>query len=169
MKRLALADRQLAEVKRFKDLELAKAQRSSGKQPLPAQRVLTDAFCVNRLEEIRKLAGDSKLKDFTKGFERDVREEEISRVFKRFRCENVDGDPPYYCVSSPMMGRLAHTFREDYLDEDNVRRTSSQLALHANEITEEAKKSMQEEARIFKRRAKTLCGHLVCDLLSERC
>ncbi len=67
------------------------------------------------------------------------------------------GDPPYYCVSAPMMGRIAHTFREDYLDEDNVRRTSSHLALHANEITEEAKKSMQEEARTFKKRTERLC------------
>ncbi len=55
-----------------------------------------------------------------------------------------------------MLGRLTHTFKEDYLDEDRVRRASSELALHADEITEEAKRSMQEEARIFQRRTHNL-------------
>jgi hypothetical protein len=55
-----------------------------------------------------------------------------------------------------MIGRLTHTFREDYLDEDRVRRASCELALHADEITEEVKKSMQEEARIIERRTKNL-------------
>jgi hypothetical protein len=133
-KRIAAVERELAKVKRFKDLELAKGQRPPGEQPLPPQRVLTEVFCVNRLREIRKLAGNSKLKDFTKGFERDVREEEISRVFKRFRCENVDGDPPYFCVSAAMMGRLIHTFKEEYLSRDKVRRTACELDLHVDEI-----------------------------------
>ncbi len=55
-----------------------------------------------------------------------------------------------------MIGRLTHTFREDYLNEDNVRRTSCELARHADEITEEAKRSMQEEAKVFNRRTKNL-------------
>ena len=38
-----------------------------------------------------------------------------------------------------------------------MRRASGELALHANEITEEAKKSMQEEARMFKKRTETIC------------
>ena len=37
-----------------------------------------------------------------------------------------------------------------------VRRASSELALHAEEITEEVKRSMQEEARIFQRRTQNL-------------
>ncbi len=116
-KRLAKADKELAEVKRFRDraqerisVPLAKnpsvsvplAENPSVPVPLignpPAQRVLTETFRVNRLKEIRQLVGDSKLKDFTKGYEREVREEEISRIFKRFLCENVDGDIPYFCV-----------------------------------------------------------------------
>ena len=121
------------------------------------QRVLTETFVVKRLEEIRQFAGDAKLENFRNGFGRYTREAEIARIFGRFQRENGKGDPPYYCVSAAMLGRLTHTFREDYLEEDRVRRASSELALHAKEITEEAKKSMQEEAKTFERRAKALC------------
>jgi hypothetical protein len=55
-----------------------------------------------------------------------------------------------------MIGRLAHTFREDYLEEDRVRRASCELALHADAVTEEAKKSMQDDARMFQRRTRDL-------------
>ncbi len=107
-KRLAKADKELAEVKRFRDkaqerIPVPPAENPSVSAPPIenpiAQRVLTETFCVNRLKDIRQLAGDSKLQDFTKGYEREVREEEISRIFKRFRRENVNGDPPYFCVS----------------------------------------------------------------------
>jgi hypothetical protein len=55
-----------------------------------------------------------------------------------------------------MLGRLTHTFREDYLDEDNVRRASSELVLHADVVTKEAKRSMQDEAKKFQRKTRDL-------------
>ena len=70
-KRIAKYERDLAEVKRFRekapqrlsDEASEKIPASLTENPI-AQRVLTEAFCVNRLKEIRQLAGDSKLKDF---------------------------------------------------------------------------------------------------------
>ncbi len=102
MKRIARYERDLAEAKRFRDLEQER-QPPPGKASIPGQRVLTEAFFVNRLEEIRQFAGDTKLKNFKDGFERDTREEEISRIFRRFQRENSKGDPPYYCISAPMI------------------------------------------------------------------
>ncbi len=96
-KRLTKADKELAEAKRFRDkaqerIPVPPAENPSVPAPLIespiTQRVLTETFCVNRLKEIRQFAGDSKLNDFTKGYEREVREEEISRIFRRFRREN---------------------------------------------------------------------------------
>jgi hypothetical protein len=104
-KRIVRYERELSEVKRLRDEAQEKIPASPIENPI-AQRVLTEAFCVNRLKEIRQLAGDSKLKDFTKGYEREVREEEISCILKRFRRENVDGDPPYFCVSAEVVGMV---------------------------------------------------------------
>ncbi len=107
-KRLAMAERDLAEAKRFREQAQERLLAPPGNN-LSGQRLLGEAFCINRLEEICQFAGNSKLKDFTDGYERDVCEEEISRLFRRFRCENVEGDPPYFFVSASMMGRLTHT------------------------------------------------------------
>ena len=79
-------------MKRFRDHE-HENQRPPGEQPLPGQRVLTETFFVNRLEEIRQFAGDAKLGNFKDGFGRDTREEEIARIFGRFQRENNKGDP----------------------------------------------------------------------------
>jgi hypothetical protein len=49
-KRIATYEKELAAVKRFRDLEQEK-QRPPSEQTLTAQRVLTEAFCVNRLKE----------------------------------------------------------------------------------------------------------------------
>jgi hypothetical protein len=67
------------------------------------------------LAEIRQFVGVAKLENFRNGFVRYTREAEVARIFGRFQQENGKGDPPYYCVSASMVGRLAHTFREDYL------------------------------------------------------
>jgi hypothetical protein len=91
-KRIAFFERELAAVKRFRDHEQAR-QRPPGEQPLPGQRVLTETFFVNRLEEIRQFAGDAKLGNFKDGFGRYTREEEIARIFGRFQRENNKGDP----------------------------------------------------------------------------
>ena len=91
-KRMARAERDLAVAKRYREQSQERLPDPPANNVI-GQRVLTETFCINRLEEIRQFAGNSKLKDFTDGFERDIREEEISRLFKRFRRENGKGDP----------------------------------------------------------------------------
>jgi hypothetical protein len=98
-KRMVRAERDLAAAKRYREqsqerLSVPPANNVNG------QRVLTETFCINRLEDIRQFAGNSKLKDFTDGYERDIREEEISRLFKRFRCENKEDDPLLLCFGT---------------------------------------------------------------------
>jgi hypothetical protein len=186
-KTLARVEKDLAAVKRFRDnvqerTSVPPAENPSVPVPLTenptGQRVLTETFFVNRLAETRQFAGVAKLENFKNGFGRYTREGDIARIFRRFQRENVKGDPPYYCVSASMIGRLTHTFREDYLDEDRVRRASCELALHADEVTEEAKKSMQDEARIFQRRTKDLIdrkhkmlreSHRECEIALASC
>ncbi len=53
--RNARIERVLAEANRF---------REQSQEKFPAQRVLSEAFCINRLDRIRKLAGNERLKDF---------------------------------------------------------------------------------------------------------
>jgi hypothetical protein len=122
----------------------------------PRQRVLGLAFCVNRLEEIRRFAGNAKLQDFTDGFERDVREEEISHLFRRFRCDNGENDPPYFCVSAAILGRLTYTFKEEYIARDKARKTFTELGLHVDEIKELAKESMSQDANSIRMQTATL-------------
>ncbi len=79
---------------------------------VPAQRVLGEAFCITRLREIRQLAGDLHLRNFTDGSNRDHREQEITHLFRRFLRGNGEGEPPFFCVSAAILGRLIHTFKE---------------------------------------------------------
>ncbi len=150
-----MAERDLAAAKRFREQSQERFSVPPANNVI-GQWVLTETFCINRLKEIRQFAGNSKLKDFTDGYERDVREEEISRLFKRFRCENREGDPPYFCVSAPMMGRLTHTFKEECVSKDKVRRTACELDLHVDEIKEQAKKSMRQDATAIRMQTQNL-------------
>ncbi len=78
-----------------------------------AQRVLGEAFCITRLKEIRQLAGNLYLRNFTDGSNRDHREQEISHLFRRLLRKNGEGEPPFFCVSAAILGRLIHTFKEE--------------------------------------------------------
>ncbi len=108
------------------------------------------------MEEIRQFAGNTKLKDFADGFERDVREEKINHLFRRFRRENVKGDLPYFCVSAAILGRLTHTFKEEHIAKDKVRRTAVELDLHVDEIVEQAKESMSQDATAIRMQTQSL-------------
>jgi hypothetical protein len=111
--------------------------------PLP-QRVLGEAFCVNRLAQIRKLAGNERLME--EGFDRDPQEKEITHLFRRFLRDNGKKNPPYFCVSAAILGRLIHTFKEEHISNDKKRKTSSELGLYVDEIMEKAKESMEQDA-----------------------
>ncbi len=73
--------------------------------------------------------------------------DEISHLFRRFQRENVSGDPPYFCVSAEILGRLIHTFKEEYVTKDKTCRMSVKFDLHVDETIEEAKAVMSREVR----------------------
>jgi hypothetical protein len=66
-KRLVMAERDLADAKRFREQAQERLLAPPGNN-LIGQRVLGVSFCINRLEEIRQFAGNSKLKDFMDGY-----------------------------------------------------------------------------------------------------
>ncbi len=110
------------------------------------QRVLGEAFCVNRLDKIWQLAGNAKLKYLTDGSDRDNLEKDITHLFRRFLRENVEGDPPYFCVSASIIGRLIHTFKEDYITRAKALNASNEMDPHVNDIADQAKESMSQDA-----------------------
>jgi uncharacterized protein YoxC len=140
----ALKDAQNARIER--DLAEANRIRELSQEKLPAQRVLSEAFCINRLDRIRKLAGNERLKDFINGSNREDREKEITLLFKRFLRENVKGEPSYFCVSADVLWRMMHTFKEEYVTRAKVLESSIELDLHVNDIVEQAKESMSQDA-----------------------
>jgi hypothetical protein len=154
-KRMRLVEKDLAEAKRFREQSQEKLPAPQGNNFI-GQRVPSEAFCINRLDEICQFAGETKLKDFTDGFERNVREEEITHLFRRFRRENVKGYPPYFCVSASMLGRLTHTFKEEYITRDKVWRTAIELDLHVDEIVEQGKESMSQDATAIRMQTQSL-------------
>jgi hypothetical protein len=68
------------------------------------------------------MVGNSKLRDFADGKDCSTREEEITDFFKRFMRQNAEGGIPYFCVSAPILGRLLHTFKDDYITRAKVLR-----------------------------------------------
>ncbi len=118
--------------------------------PLP-QRVLGEAFCINRLDRIRQWAGNEQLKDFTNGSNRDNREKEITHLFRRYLRENVESDPPYFCFIADILGRLIHTFKEEYITRAKALNASIELDLHVNDIVEQAKESCQNSSSVLYR------------------
>jgi hypothetical protein len=138
--------------------------REGGKEKLPAppssnvevQRVLGEAFCINRLDSIRQLVGNAKLKDFADGADRDIREKDITHFFRRFLRQNVEGDSPYFCVSAAILGRLIHTFKEDYITRAKALNASMELHLHVDEIVDRAKESMSQDATAIRMQTQIL-------------
>jgi hypothetical protein len=78
-------------------------------------------------------------------------------LFRRFQRENNGGDPPYFCVSAEILGRLIHTFKEEYITKDKQRRITVELDLHVDEAIEEAKEVMSRELTAIQMRN---LGHL---------
>ena len=129
-------------------------RRNRKKEKLPApssgnvegQRVLTEAFCINRLDSIRQMVGSLKLGVFADGKDHSARAEEIAHFFKEFMRQDAEDDIPYFCVSVPILGRLLHTFKDDYVSRSKAREVDCELTLHVDEIIEKAKECMMEEA-----------------------
>ena len=123
---------------------------------LPAQRVLGEAFCITRLKEIRQLAGDLHLRDFTDGSNRDHREQEITHLFRRFLRGNGESDPPFFCVSAAILGRLIHTFKEEHITRDLERLASTELTNYVDEILQQSKDSLSQDAAAIRTKTQNL-------------
>jgi hypothetical protein len=55
-----------------------------------------------------------------------------------------------------MMGRLTHTFKEEYVSRDKVRHTAIELDLYVDEIKEHAKESMWQDATAIRMQTQNL-------------
>ena len=131
-------------------------QEAAASSKVVGQRVLSEAFCINRLEQIRQLAGNAKLKKLADGSIQEDVEGGITQLFRRFRCENVEGDPPYFCVSASIIGRLIHTFKEDYVTRAKALHLSLELDHHVDDIVEKAKESMSQDATAIRMQTQNL-------------
>ncbi len=112
------------------------------------------------------MAGNSKLRDFTDGSDRDHREKEITHLFRRLLRENGEDNPPFFCVSAAILGRLIHTFKEEYITQDQERRASAELDIHVGEIIEQAKERMSQDATAIRMRTQNFIdkqGRLIDD------
>ncbi len=92
------------------------------------------------------MAGDLHLRDFTDGSNRDHREQEITHLFRRFLRENGEDDPPFFCVSAAILGRLIHTFKEEHITQDLERHASAELVSYVDEILQQSKDSLSQDA-----------------------
>ena len=149
-------------------IEIAKRRQRNSKgkkkrksfQPAPpnnnveGQRVLREAFCINRLDSIRQMVGNSKLRDFADGKDSSTREEEITDFFKRFMRQNAEDGCPYFYVSAPILGRLLHTFKDDYVTRAKATEVDCELTLHVDEIMEQARESMSKDAMAIRMQTK---------------
>ncbi len=101
------------------------------------------------------MAGDLHLRDFTDGSNRDHREQEITHLFRRFLRGNGESDPPFFCVSAAILGRLIHTFKEEHITQDLERRASTELVSYVDEILQQSKDSMSQEAAAIRTRTQS--------------
>jgi hypothetical protein len=139
-------------------------RRNKRKEKLPAlsssdvegQRVLTEAFCINRLESIRQMVGSTKLGIFADGKDHSARAEQIAQFFDEFKRQNADDDSPYFYVSVPILGRLIHTFKDNYLPRGTAIAVDFELTQHVDGIVEKAKVSMLEDASAIRLHTKAL-------------
>ncbi len=138
-------------------------RRSRKREKLPApsssdvegQRVLTEAFCINRLDSIRQMVGSAKLGVFADGKDNSARAEQIAQFFDELRRQNAEDDAPYFCVSAPILGRLLHTFRDDCISKSTSIAVDFELTQHVDGIVEKAKESMLEDASAIRLQTKT--------------
>ena len=70
----------------------------------------------------------------------------ITHLFRRFLRENVEGGPPFFCVSAAILGRLIHTFKVEHITQDQERRASEELVGYVDEILQQSKDSMSQDA-----------------------
>ncbi len=98
------------------------------------------------------MAGDLHLRNFTDGSNRDHREREITHLFRRFLRGNGEGEPPFFCVSAAILGRLVHTFKEEHITQDLERRASEELVGYVDEILRHSKDSMSQDATAIRMR-----------------
>ncbi len=62
------------------------------------------------------------------------------------------------------MGRLVHTFKEEYISNDKKRTASLELELHVDEVMESAKESMAQDATAIRMQTQNLIVGLILNL-----
>jgi hypothetical protein len=66
--------------------------------------------------------------------------------------KNGEDDPPFFCVSAAILGRLIHTFKEEYITQDQERRASAELGIYVDEILAQSKERMTQDATAIRMR-----------------
>ncbi len=102
------------------------------------------------------MAGDLHLRDFTDGANRDHREKEIQHLFRRFLRQNGPDNPHFFCVSSAMVGRLIHTFKEEHISQDLQRQASEEITRYVGEVLQQSKDSLSQDAAAIRTRTQSL-------------
>ncbi len=74
-------------------------------------------------------------------------------LFRKFQRKNDSGDPPYFCVSAEILGRVIHTFKEEYVTRDKERHISEELDSHVDDAISEVKVSMSRELGTIRERS----------------
>jgi hypothetical protein len=146
-------------------------------------RVMDMRFCISNLDSIRREAGDFTLKEFSDYWAPDNEKTapNLPSTFVPTRmvrgsyplwapfydpgrtrlgddgAEESDPDhPPHFRVSCELLGRMLHTFKKGYVDEDEKKKTSVLLSHHIQFKTARLTENVSKAAERLQRRKENL-------------
>jgi hypothetical protein len=161
------------------------ARTASTSSPITAEstQVMDMRFCISNLNAIRAEAGDFTLKDFSDYWAPDnektapnlpntfvpnriVRgnyplwasfyDSGRTRLSDDGAVESDPDHPPHFRVLRELLGRMLHTFKKGYVDEDEKRKTSILLSDHIRRGTARLTEKVSESAERLQRRKDNL-------------
>jgi hypothetical protein len=138
-----------------RNLRVASLEEMPGSFTTP-KRVMDMQYCVQHLEELRVLVGRndlSKFSDFWAPDHKNTMPLKSSFVPEKLVAGNepllaqfYDGgrftakgesdpiNPPHFCISRELMGRVIHTLRREYISDDEQGRMSEEFKEHVKEV-----------------------------------
>jgi hypothetical protein len=155
------------------------ASTASLTNPVASTPVMDMFFCIGNLVDIRAEAGDFTLKDFSDYYAPDnvKKAPNAPNTFEPTRLvrgnhplwapfynpgrtrlgddgsvESDPNHPPHFRVSRELMGRMLHTFKKKYVDEDEQRKTSNLLSEHIRRETDSLTTNISRAAEMLQRR-----------------
>jgi hypothetical protein len=161
----------------------ARTASTSSSTTAESTRVMDMRFCISNLDAIRAEAGDFTLKDVSDYWAPDNEKTapNLPNAFVPNRivrgnyplwasfydsgrtrrgddgAEESDPDhPPHFRVSRELLGRMLHTFKKGYVDEDEERKTSVLLSDHNRRETTRLTEKVSEAAERLQRRKDNL-------------